>query len=77
VAVFVTDAPAKHRPKICSLSKLGKSPIFRFFHTDSPNTITNALTWAVQSVNKQNNIQCANWSSFSVANTNSIPQFLS
>jgi hypothetical protein len=33
-AVFITDAPAKRAQIICLLSKLDKSPIFRFFHTD-------------------------------------------
>jgi hypothetical protein len=32
VAVFVTDAPAKHAPTIRPLSKLDKSPTFQLFH---------------------------------------------
>jgi hypothetical protein len=35
VTVFITEAPAKRALTICPLSKLGKSSIFRFFHTDS------------------------------------------
>jgi hypothetical protein len=34
VAVFITDVPAQRTPSICPLSRLDKSPIFRFFHTD-------------------------------------------
>jgi hypothetical protein len=59
VGVFVKDPPAKRAPVICPVSKSDKSPIFRFFHTDSHSTVTNALTRALQSVNKRNkNIQC-------------------
>jgi hypothetical protein len=53
VAVFVTDAADKCAPVICLLSKSDKSAIFLFFHTDCHSTqITNALAWALQSVNK-------------------------
>jgi hypothetical protein len=38
VHTFVTDAPSKRTPAICPLSKSDKSPIFRFFHTDSHST---------------------------------------
>jgi hypothetical protein len=34
VGVFITDTPSKHAPSIQPLSKLDKSPIFLFFHTD-------------------------------------------
>jgi hypothetical protein len=34
-AVFVTDAPAKRVLTTCHLSKSDRSPIFRFFHSDS------------------------------------------
>jgi hypothetical protein len=58
VAVFVTDAPEKRTPTIYSLSKSDTSPIFRFFYTDRHTAVTNALTRALQNVNKRNNIQC-------------------
>jgi hypothetical protein len=38
VAAFVTDAPARYIPMICSLSKSDKSPIFQFFHMDCHST---------------------------------------
>jgi hypothetical protein len=38
VAVFVTEAPAKHAPMVCPLSKSEKSPIFPFFHMDCHST---------------------------------------
>jgi hypothetical protein len=73
VAVFITDAPAKHAATIYPLSKLNRSPIFWFFHMWlSLNTITNALMQALQSVNKWKNIQCCNGSSFNVTNTNTF-----
>jgi hypothetical protein len=31
-AAFVTDAPAKHAPMICPLSKLDKSPVLILSH---------------------------------------------
>jgi hypothetical protein len=63
VAVFVTDA---------------RLPFSDFFHGLSLNTITNALTQALQSVNKwKKSIHCCQLSSFNVAYTNSVPQFLS
>jgi hypothetical protein len=52
VTVSVTDASAKCIPMICPLSKSDKSPMLWFFHRDSLNTFANALTWALQSVNK-------------------------
>jgi hypothetical protein len=59
VVAFVTDIPAKRAPTICPLSKSDMSPIFWFFsHGLSHNTITNALTRELQSVNKWKNIQC-------------------
>jgi hypothetical protein len=59
VAIFVTDAPAKHAPTMCSLSKSDKSHIFQILSHWLPlNTITNALTQALQSKNKWKNIQC-------------------
>jgi hypothetical protein len=62
VANFIRDAPAKRAPTNCSLPKSDKSPIFRFFHTDCHNTITNALTKALQRVNeRKKNIRVANW----------------
>jgi hypothetical protein len=38
VAVFVTDVTAKCAPTIWPLSKLGRSPICRFFHADCHST---------------------------------------
>jgi hypothetical protein len=45
--------------------------------TRTLNTITNALTRALQSVNKRKNIQCCQISYFNAANINFILQFLS
>jgi hypothetical protein len=36
--VFVTDTPDKRAPTLCPLSNSGRSPIFRFFHTDCRST---------------------------------------
>jgi hypothetical protein len=59
VSVVITDASTKHTLTICPLSKSDKSPIFQFFHADCHNTITNALTRALQRINKRKkNIQC-------------------
>jgi hypothetical protein len=38
VSAFITDYPAKCTRMICPLSKLDRSPIFRFFHADSHST---------------------------------------
>jgi hypothetical protein len=38
VAVFVADVPAERATTIWPLSKLDRSPIFRFFHTDRHST---------------------------------------
>jgi hypothetical protein len=35
---FITDAPAKRAPTIFTLSKSERSPIYRFFQTDSRST---------------------------------------
>jgi hypothetical protein len=53
VAVFITDAPAKCAPTICSLSESDSPPIIRFFHKDCHSKqSTNMPTRALQSVNK-------------------------
>jgi hypothetical protein len=70
VAVSVRDAPPTPAPTICPLSKSNKSPIFWFFHMDCHNTITNALTRALESVNKQKNIQCCQLEFFQCSHTN-------
>jgi hypothetical protein len=38
VAVSVIDAPVKHAPTICPLSKSDKFPICQFFHMDCHST---------------------------------------
>jgi hypothetical protein len=44
VAVFVTDAPAKRAPTICSLSKSDRSPIFIRTVTQHHNFCTDTST---------------------------------
>jgi hypothetical protein len=75
VSVFVKDAPAKRAPTMSSF-KIGQVFFPDFSNGLSPNTITNALTRALRSVNKRKNVQCCQTKSFNVDNTNSIPQFL-
>jgi hypothetical protein len=79
VAIFVIDAPAKRGPTICPLSKLGKSPIVQLFHTDCrsiQSTMHLHDHYKVCSDGRRP-FTVANWSSFSVTDTNFIPQFLS
>jgi hypothetical protein len=65
VAVIVTDAPAKHGQMICPPFKIRQVSYFPI-HSQrlSFNTITNELIQALQSVNKQKNIQCNHVKSF-------------
>jgi hypothetical protein len=71
VAVFVTDAPAKHAATIFPLSKSDKSPIFQFFHMDCHST-QSLMHWHehYRAWTKGRTFSVVNWSSFNVDNTN-------
>jgi hypothetical protein len=78
VVVFVTDAPAERAPTISPHSKSDKYPIFLFFHTHGHPT-QSIVHWHEHYrvwTNGRRTFSFANWNSFNVANTNSIPQFL-
>jgi hypothetical protein len=70
VAVFITYASDKCAPT-CPLSKSDKSPIFRFFHTDC-HPAQSLIHWY-----EHHRVQRCQLKFFQLANTNSIPQFLS
>jgi hypothetical protein len=55
---FVTDAPPKHTPMICSLSEFYKSAFSDPFTWSVTHHNTNAPTIAIQSVNNWRNIHC-------------------
>jgi hypothetical protein len=78
VADFATDAPPIEAPTNVSSFKIWQVSHFPILsHGLSSSTNTNALTPALQIINKRENIfSVANWSSSNVANTNSISQFL-
>jgi hypothetical protein len=78
VSGFVRDAPAKHAPTICPLSKSDNSPISRFFHMNYH--LKQSLMHLHEHYRVQTNgktFSVANWIYFNVANTNSTPQFFS
>jgi hypothetical protein len=73
VAVFITDAHDLTSFKIRQVSHF-TIPL----HELSLNTITDALTQALQNIYKRKkNNQCCQLKFFQVGNTNSVPQFLS
>jgi hypothetical protein len=66
----VADAPAKCASTICRLSNLDRSPIFRFFHTDS-NSTQSIMHWHEHyRMYIDGKITfVTNWSSFNIVST--------